>query len=275
MENILVNIDSRFRNKILYPNSGKYTYSLDHNIKNIMYIRLSSVELPVNFYTFQSSLNNITFYILINGDSNLYFLITLKEGNYTSDIFINYLQAELNKINNSEVRSQLKIIWDTITYKVTITNNLPFTLIFGNDASHQSLGNRMGFNGTDDDYLYTNQKQTYDSTHNVYSWTGDSYLNITKENYYFIKINDYGVLYNNNGKEETSYLGKIMIYDTQIIFDNNANLVTKMYKFRQPINISKLQIELVDPYGDIVQMGLGDFSFTLELGQIYDNTIKY
>ena len=275
MENILVNIDSRFRNKILYPNSGKYTYSLDHNIKNIMYIRLSSVELPVNFYTFQSSLNNITFYILINGDSNLYFLITLKEGNYTSDIFINYLQAELNKINNSEVHSQLNIIWDTITYKVTITNNLPFTLIFGNDAVHQSLGNRMGFNGTDDDYLYINQKQTYDSTHNVYSWTGDSYLNITKENYYFIKINDYGVLYNNNGKEETSYLGKIMIYDSQIIFDNNANLVTKMYKFRQPINISKLQIELVDPYGYIVQMGLGDFSFTLELGQIYDNTIKY
>ena len=34
MENILINVDSRFRNKELYPNPGKFTLNLNQTIKD-------------------------------------------------------------------------------------------------------------------------------------------------------------------------------------------------------------------------------------------------
>lgn len=274
MENILINIDSGFRNKSVFPNSGHFVYTLDEPVKNISYIRISSIELPATYYTFQSKLNNITFTVLVNNDYNLYFVINLKEGNYTSDLFINYIQSQFDTINKTFL-TKLHISWDTITYKTTISNNVCFTLLFDNDTDHVSLGNRMGFSGSNTSYLYNNQKSYLNETTllNVYAWVSETYLNITKDNYLFIKINDYGVIYNNNNIGK-SILGKVTLYNTDIIFDNGANLLTKMYKFRQAVNINKLDIELLNPFGNTIEMGLVDYSLTIELGQIYNYSEK-
>ena len=43
MENILINIDSRYRDKQKYLNSGFFIYEHDEPLKNIKYIRLSSI----------------------------------------------------------------------------------------------------------------------------------------------------------------------------------------------------------------------------------------
>lgn len=270
MENILINIDSAFRNKKLYPNPGHFIHTLDEQVKNVLYIRISSVELPTTYYTFQSILNNISFTIIINNNNNLYFVIKIKEGNYTSDLFIAYVQSQFDVINKANA-SQLKITWDTITYKTTLSNNLPFTVLFDSDNNHISLGNRMGFTGSNTSYLYNNQKSYFDQTTllNVYAWVGETFLNITKDNYLFIKINDYGII-NNNNNIGRSILAKIPLYDKDIVFDNGANLLSKIYKFRSPVNISKLDIELLNPFGNVIEMGLVDFSLTVELGQIYN-----
>ena len=58
MENILLNIDTRFIDKSKFPNAGKFTYQLDNPLKNIGYIRLSSIELPALYYVFKNIYNN-------------------------------------------------------------------------------------------------------------------------------------------------------------------------------------------------------------------------
>ena len=63
------------------------------------------------------------------------------------------------------------------------------------------------------------------------------------------------------------------MFDAQYIVDNGSNFLTKLYKFKQPINISKLDIELISPIGYTIDMNDIDFSFTLELGQIYDSNL--
>jgi len=59
MDNIIINIDSRFRNKQIYSNAGKFTYHLGDKIKNCKYIRLSSFEFPNLYFTFTEKKNNI------------------------------------------------------------------------------------------------------------------------------------------------------------------------------------------------------------------------
>jgi len=266
MENIIISIDSIYRNKKMYPNPGSFRFNLNESLKNISYIRLSSIEIPTIFYTFTAKYNNINFNILF-GDQT--FNIIIEEGNYDSAIIISEIQSKLDIINQN-YNTSFKITWDIINYKITITNTTAFTLIFDNDEDHRSLGHRLGYLYDNKSYLAQDQLTKFDTVTNInlYFWTADTVLDITKDDYIYLRINDYGVIYNDI--KSPGILAKIILYDAQFVVDTGANFLTKSYQFKQPTTINKLDIELVDKRGEIVDMNFINFSLTLELGQIYD-----
>ena len=267
MENVLINIDSKFRDVTKYPDPGSFTYIMNEPLKNISFIRLASIELPTAFYTFLGKNNNVDFNITT--PEGLDVTVSIPEGNYDSTTMITTIQSIFN-VFNEEYNTQFKISWNSINFKVTISNNKAFNLILGNDNKHRSLGYRLGYIFGDNNYLASNQTETYDQLTGEFSfnWTADTFLNITKDEYLFVRINDYGVIYNFN--RDKNLLAKIILYDQQFIVDNGANFLTKTYKFKQPVNLSKFEIELVDQFGYTVDMNYIDFSMTLEVGQIYD-----
>jgi hypothetical protein len=262
MENVLINIDSKFRNIEKYPNPGNFTYILKDPLKNINFIRLSSIELPTTYYTFLAAYDNISF--SISKPNGIYFTITIDEGNYSSENMIEIIQYKLN-INNTLYNTNFLITWNEINYKITISDTASFSLILGNDNKHRSLGHRLGYIFDDSNYLAKNQVSASDK----YKWVSDSFLNITKDEYLFVRINDYGVIYND--LREKSLLAKIILSDAQFVIDNGSNFLTKTYIFKQLINLSKFEIELINQYGQTVDMNYIDFSITLEVGQIYDS----
>jgi hypothetical protein len=268
MENIIFNIDSRFRDLNSYINPGFFTYKLNEPLKNISYIRLSSIELPTVFYTFLQDYNNISFQIITN--NNTTYTITIEEGNYDSTSMIAQIQSKLDLINQNHGTS-LSVSWDSVNYKVTFTNTTEFTLLFDNDKNHRSLGDRLGFRLDNTNYLAADQNTFFSTNLNMYLyyWTGETFLDITKDDYIFLRINDYGVIYND--VRNNTLLAKVILYDQQFIIDTGANFLTKEYVFKQPINISKLEIELVNALGQTINMNLINYSLTLEFGRIYDS----
>ena len=250
----------------MYPNPGSFRFNLNESLKNISYIRLSSIEIPTIFYTFTAKYNNINFNILF-GDQT--FNIIIEEGNYDSAIIISEIQSKLDIINQN-YNTSFKITWDIINYKITITNTTAFTLIFDNDEDHRSLGHRLGYLYDNESYLAQDQLTKFDTVSNInlYFWRADTVLDITKDDYIYLRINDYGVIYNDI--KSPGILAKIILYDAQFVVDTGANFLTKSYQFKQPTTINKLDIELVDKRGEIVDMNFINFSLTLELGQIYD-----
>lgn len=268
MENIIINIDSVYRDIETYPNAGLFTYKLKDAIKNITYIRLSSIELPVVYYTFTSKYQNISFRILFGNQT---YDLVIQEGNYDSVTILTEIQSKLD-IANQLYGTSFTINWDIINYKITITNKTAFTLFFDNDniQNHRSLGNRLGFRKDNQSYLANSQKTKFDNNTNtnVYFWTGETIMDISKDNYLFLRINDYGVIYNDN--RGNGILAKLLLYDTQFVIETGANFITKSYTFKQPVTISKFDIELINKRGETVDMSMIEFSMTLELGQIYD-----
>jgi len=290
MENIILNIDSNFRDKNIFKDPGLFSYKLQVSLKNINSIRLSSIELPTLFYTFSRAYNNLSFKIVDpNGSESI---ITIEEGNYDSAKLIDKIQIQLDDINNNNTTNYL-ISFNDINYKVNITNNQAFTLIFDNDANnkdsnykptiptnkpyifdtnfqnrHYSLGNRLGF--TLDNRGYLDSNQGIDINGN-YIWEGESFLNVTNDEYLFLRVNDYGVIYND--VRNSALFAKIIIYNNQFVFDNSANFLTKSYEFKQPINISKLEFELVNRFGQTIDMKYMNYSMTLEFNQIYDKNL--
>ena len=265
MENILINVDSRFRDKKKYNNPGYFVFDLDEPLKNIKYIRLSSIELPTTFYTFSDKYQNTFFKIKTGNDE---FDIKIKNGNYNPDTLITTIQHIFNEIN-IEYNSEFTILWDNIDYKVTITSNINFALIFLNDEIIQSLGYLLGYRQLDEYYILENQQIKLINGTQKFYWSGDTFLDTTKEEYIFVRVNDYGTIYNQIKKK--NLLAKVILFDSQFVFDNGANFLTKNYEFKQLVNINKLEIELILPTGFTIDLNLIDFSITFELGQIYDS----
>lgn len=98
--------------------------------------------------------------------------------------------------------------------------------------------------------IYYNTKVSLKGS-KVYSTSGDTYM--------FLKINDWGYIDFFN----STMFAKILI-STGL---GNASIgeINKEYRFRQPINIQRLDVELVDYLGNSIDLNGFDWSFTLEL----------
>ena len=55
-----------------------------------------------------------------------------------------------------------------------------------------------------------------------------------------------------------------------ICFDNGADFIEKKREYFGPVNIQKLKIQLLNQYGEILNLNCMDFSFSLELEVAYD-----
>jgi hypothetical protein len=277
METLIVNIDSRFRNKTLYPNPGSFVYNFSKKIKNCNYIKLSSIELPNLYFTFTTKKQNTFFKIIENSKTHT---ITINEGMYAYDQLLLAIQDKFNIINTANA-TDFTIIFSQITGYVAIESNNTFIIDFNNDSDIlESLGFALGFiNKT---YTSIHGQLNDAITHYIKS---ESQLDSLGDHYLFLKINDYGVIINDYQAIQTDtqttqiiktelvnqyLLAKIMITEDKSghIFNNSSDFITKAYIFRQPTDISKLKIDLVDPRGNIIDLLYMNYSLTLELNVI-------
>jgi hypothetical protein len=253
--NVLISIDSRYRDKLLYPNSGYFTYFLPNKYSNVISIKLVSIEFPNLFYTFTSIKKNISFYIQPTGLSKQ--LITIKQGNYTSTQIIDELNDKFKVFNSGGVTIIASL--DTVSGCTTISATaLSLPINFEIDFSDFNLGKHLGYKNN----LYIGNS----------SYTSEGIMDVIGDPYFYIRINDYGDLVTQFGG--INILGKIILNKskTVMVFDNQANFLTKSYTFINTQTIQKLNIELIDINGVRVDMVNLDYSLTLELKMAYDNS---
>ena len=99
------------------------------------------------------------------------------------------------------------------------------------------------------------------------------------DKYIYFSLVDYQ--YNNNNSNiicfdkclnENDILGKIPLTNGKLslIINDNNNPLTKTRMYNGPVNINKIQIQILDKFGDIIDLNNMDFSFTLELEILYE-----
>ena len=100
-------------------------------------------------------------------------------------------------------------------------------------------------------------------------------------NYFFVEIDDF----HNNFPTDTiisindtnlNYLGKNIIARititgdiNSIITDNASDRIFKKREYFGPVNIDKFKIRILNRFGEVININNNDYSFTLELKQIY------
>ena len=251
---------------------------LPYTIKDVVSMKLVSVEMPQAIYLISESNNSNSIVIReYVGSGYNEKLIIIPNGNYDAATLATLLTTTINTTMASGVRFTVTI--DPNTYRTTITNT---TYIFEmyikiNDipyAVSKSLGWILGYR----QLRYVNL-QTY---------TSESIFNQSPTDYLFLEINDFN--YSNSsrliGLFSESYLDKNIIakipYGCNLspltvttnafptLFIKNDSIISSDRQYFGPIHLQKIAIRLLNRYGHVVDLNLQDFSFTLEMNVLYE-----
>ena len=273
-----LNLNSCFRSNYFKSTSSDFQYIIPSEIKNIVSMRLASIEIPNSWYLISKDNKNNYFEIMImmlneNMESGKY-IIEIPEGNYTSKSLEDYLnETYFYKSNKNDLTKYIRFSINTRSNKTSfeiLQNDITISLLFSeeyNDNPLTTFGWLCGFRLT-------------------------SYLNITScisseglfdngsDNYLYIIIDDYQ--YNTNSTNIVGFdqsvlnenvIAKIPFKNNKysFIFNNENNPLTKIRQYNGPVNISKLHIKLIDKFGKVINLNNMDISLTIEFEILYES----
>jgi hypothetical protein len=304
----LINIDSRYRdgfaNSIsrfsdialdeisLYSNTSStdFLFKLKEPIKNVISVRLSSIEIPNSFYTFSQARGNTSFELTYPSGSSSTYLITIPDGNWDSgdntsitSLLYQVQQAIKNTLASSTIISPLI----TVNYvnnnrgqgKIFISDLIvggisqPFDInwrvgLNNNRVSDFGLGYNLGFR----QLVYTPITNPDQGGKTYYA---EAIINTIDINYIFLSLDpDWKVIEQQTPDRTQLYsFAKIVIDQPKfgIVYDNGQNTLTKEYFLRQPTNIISIPVRISDPYDQDIDLNGLDFSFTLELTEVLNS----
>jgi hypothetical protein len=91
----LIHLDSQFRQSTVAGSATDYTLDLSDPLKNVLSLRLYSIQIPFSWYIIDAQYNNNVFWVSRSNDSTIQ--IVLPSGNYTPTTFVASLNATILK----------------------------------------------------------------------------------------------------------------------------------------------------------------------------------
>jgi len=271
-----INLNSCFRSNYKNTNPCDFQYVIPSEIKNVVSMRLASIELPNSWYLY-SVYNKSNFFkikIKKNGVTTSY-LITIPEGNYDIDTLPTYLNDTYfyNSARTDDLK-QLSFEISDASFKGTFTiingnlTNLSVDFIFADDPTHNimnTFGWMIGFR----ELSYVNIGFRIVSE-GMFDGGGDRYIYVSINDYQY-NNNSLNVVCFDNGIIEEDIIGKIPIFNGKfaIVISENNTLV-KTRKYNGPVNIRNLHIKILDKFGEVIDLNNMDYSITLELEILYE-----
>lgn len=275
-----LNLNSCFRNNYYQTNPCDFTYTIPSEVKNVLSMRLVSIEIPNSWYLFSSLKKNNVFEIIIEENSNIEcFKIEIPDGNYDSETLEEYLNS--NYFYNSGMKNDLKYIKFSINHynfksKFEIINeykmerkHITFSLKF-TETTNQNIMNTFGWIIGFRMANYINLDEI--ESEGLFDAGGDRYI--------YLCINDFQ--YNNNPSNMVCFDKSVLNEDviakipmvngklSLVVNDNNSPL-SKIRLYNGPVNLSKLEVKIIDRFGSIIDLNNMDFSLTLELQILYES----
>jgi hypothetical protein len=293
----ILNIDSTFRSDQAAPTTD-FTYKLEHPYKNLIRLRVASVEVPNMFYTFTKNNNCFTIKAFDITSIVRVVTITIEEGNYTSEELIDAIEEQLNKNLRDPYGIFISISLNTINAKVTFTHNgvsnypvvgpspaptasaKPWVLDFCSCSpvkkrnQNFGLGYNLGFRQKA--YKVTNLKQvTGPPALDTYYQTSEGCIDVVGDKYMLLCVNDFYTVEQRTSETYIQCLAKVIIREEKhtVIYDDGSSFLANEIIFPSPTDLKILQVRLLDPYGEVVNLCGMNFSFSLEITEVLNTKL--
>jgi len=287
-----LNLNSCFRNNYYQTNPCDFLYMLPLEIKNVTALRLVSIEIPNSWYLISKLKQNNVFEIVFTIPSNKEntkcgYVIEIPDGNYDSETLQEYLNSTyfyqtsssseyfktyLKRIKFSINPYNFKTTFDLIDQPNTSDeeDDIKFSLKFS-QGINQNIMNTFGWIIG---FRMGNYINIFESV------TSEGLFDAGGDRYIYVCINDYQ--YNTNPVNIVCFDKSILNEDViakipmvngklSLTINDNNNSLSKIRRYNGPVNLSRLQIKIVDHFGTVIDLNNMDFSITLELQVLYEN----
>lgn len=299
----ILNIDSRFRTN-QKDLSTDFSFRLTHPYKNLIRIRLASVEIPNMFYTFSEKKGNTKFKLQtkdINGIDRV-INVVVPDGNYTAADLVLEIQSQFDTQLRDTYGIFITINVNLNSAKTIITNTgvapypippsttpvpeaptqtgYPMYIDFlssikcKNRDHNFGLGYILGFRSKI--YQVMTPQLGPDPPINIYQVTSESCIDVVGDTYMFLAVNDLYAVEQKTNENYIQVLAKVIIREDKqaVIYDDGSTLLSNEVIFPSPTDLSTLKVQLLDPYGEVIDLCGLNFSFTLEITEV-QNTKMY
>ena len=231
------------------------TYDSNIILKSKYYINNNNNIINNNnlLYNFNTKLYQLK--VNIENSFNSYYF----NNNNSWDPISNLLDKTYLRDNNYITLSE----YNNNNYIPNLNKDIPEFEIEFDVVNKLSLGYYLGFIDDSNNSIVSiiNNKSKYiEATYN-----NKIYIN----NYLFLSVNNLGCINLNNNYMLSKIIFNTFNYNRYISYINNE------YVLRQPINIQKLEIQLLDYLGNQYDLNNINYSFTLELKQIINTNDKF
>ena len=261
-----INIDTKFRDEYNSSSLANYTITLPERITNVKSIMVCNAEIPLTFYNISANLGNNYFTITSSGVSHT---IIIPDAAYTAI----KLKAAINLLILGLSSLVYDVSVDNSTFNcssgsVTVNFDMDAVGVFDKYNFKSKLGWLLGF-----------RKQSY--IINTKTIESECFIDLSGPRYLYLVIDEFsqnnpnsfispqaGFLMNKN------ILARIAINSTTFQFGsilpaNNLNgyLLTDRRDYNGIIDIKKLNVQIVNDIGKLMDLNGMDFSFCLEVIQ--------
>lgn len=268
------NIDTRFRDDYDYSKNSNYIITLPQRITKVKSIKVTNAEIPFSYYNVSDTLknnsivltdntNNQTVYTVING----FYTPTTILSNFTSFPVNSYIQySQINNFSRFTFTPSGGVTSMTMQFSVDSTGN------FDKLELKTKLGWMLGFRTA---------SYTFTSTNTVI--TSEAMIDFTGMKYFYLILDEF--TQNTNDNSFVAPLYKSIVNKNIIARLNTSSFALSNYQFGNSVftpnekdgtlvsdkrnyhcvDLQKIRVELVNEFGNIVNLNGLDYSFCLEI----------
>jgi hypothetical protein len=280
-----LNIDTRFRENYYATKASNFHVDLPMRLTQVVSTQLSALELPNTFYVISQVFGNNFFVLEIKDESSGSLIVTIPDGNYdylSLQLYLNtFLSESPGNYKNLQFLSDMntpngsgsmggtgRMVVGSLTGSQEFSMNF-LTDRYGNEDKQTPLPLKIG-------WLMGFRQGYYE---NSLTYVSEGIINLLGPRYMYLVIDDY-----NNNVNDSFYgaftdsilnkniLARISLQGNVFSFlsKDNYNLITTPRQYFGPVDIQKLQIQLLDEYGRVLDLNNMDYSFCLTFQTIYD-----
>ena len=293
-----LNIDTRFRDNLYSTHSSDITLQLPTKFNKVVSMSLSSLELPITFYSISSYYGNNFVYLCVSyndasgGSLISDRVIVVPDGNYNANDLLDKINLLLAPVdvngdiaNPDDIFSYIQLTLDItssgsgtgmVTMQPTglladrITNiMMDYTRDINGIIDKVEVSTRLGWN-------LGFIKRRYDG--NI-SYTADAVIDPASLRYIYLAVDDFcNSSHNhfinvfNDSIMNPNILARISVKGSyfSLLMENDFNIVTEPRTYFGPVDIQRLRIRLFDDRGRLLNMNNANYSFCLNLKMLYD-----
>jgi hypothetical protein len=251
---VALSFNTFFRDKVSVSSTDCF-FSLPYPLKNVVSIKLLSIELPETIYLLSNEKMSNRVFIKEYG-TGIEWEVIVPEGCYNATTISGAVADAINTQLGSGNRFSVSI--DPISSRCSITNNTnAFDMNFENN--NHNLGWILGYRNLN----YVGLK----------TYLSEGLFNGTPLDYVYFVLNDYQMSNSTNviAIFKDSYIEKHIL--AKILYSNTSGEknVSPTRNYFGPVDINKMSVRLLDKYGQIINLNCMDYSFTVEAEIVYES----